>query len=279
MPSLAVTDSIEDHAHQRRIIGHALSDRALREQEYILQNYTDHLIRRLNEQVKESQDGKTTTTDMSNWYTYTTFDTIGDLEFGESFHSLDNRVEHPWVSSILNGLKYGMIFTAFHHFPPLKAEWLTPSSMKEKAIEHSMWAYNRIEKRLQQKTDRPDFMHYVLENKDGEKGMSREEIDSNATLLILAGSDTSATTCTSVTWFLVKNPSALQKLQQEVRTSFKSFDDITVATTAKLPYLHAVILEALRLHPTAPISIPRQVDRPNVTISGHPVPVGVCIPL
>jgi len=276
VPSVATTDSIEDHARQRRIIGHALSDRALREQEYILKNYTDHLIQRLHEQVKESQDGKTTVTDISRWYTYTTFDTIGDLEFGESFHSLDNREEHPWVSFIFNGLKYGMIFTAFHHFPPLKAEWLVPRSIQEKAREHYMWAYTRIEQRLQQKTDRPDFMHYVLENNGGEKGMSREEINSNATLLILAGSDTSATTCTSVTWFLVKNPSTLEKLKREVRSSFKSFDEITVTTAAKLPYLHAVIQEALRLHPSGPISVPRQVDRPSVTISGHPVPVGVC---
>jgi len=169
-----------------------------------------------------------------------------------------------------------MIFTAFHHFPPLKAEWLVPRSVQEKAREHSMWAYTRIEKRLQQKTDRPDFMHYVLENYGGEKGMSREEINSNATLLILAGSDTSATTCTSETWFLVKNPSTLEKLKREVRSSFKSFDEITVTTAAKLPYLHAVIQEALRLHPSGPISVPRQVDRPGVTISGHPVPVGVC---
>ena len=117
-------------------------------------------------------------------------------------------------------------------------------------------------------------MQYILEN-GGEKGMSRDEIDSNATFLILAGSDTSATTCTSATWFLVKNPSTLKKLQEEVRSNFKSLDDITVAAASKLPYLHAAIKEALRLHPTGPISVPREVDRPDTIISGHPVPVGV----
>ena len=278
MPNVGTTDNFDDHARQRRIIGHALSDRALREQEYILKNYTDLLIHRLHEQVKESKGGTTATTDIGRWYTYTTFDTIGDLEFGESFHSLDNREEHPWVSAIFDGLKFGMILTIFHHFPPLKAEWILPSIVQKKAREHFLWASTRIEKRLQQETKRPDFIQYILDNSE-EKGMSRDEIDSNATFLILAGSDTSATTCTSATWFLVKNPSALEKLRKEIRNSFNSIDDITVAAASRLPYLHAVIQEALRLHPTGPISVPRQVDRPGTTISGHPVPVGVCIPI
>lgn len=44
VPSVATTDNIEDHARQRRIIGNALSERALREQEYILKIYTDLLV-------------------------------------------------------------------------------------------------------------------------------------------------------------------------------------------------------------------------------------------
>ena len=273
---MAATDNFEDHARQRRIIGNALSDRALREQEYILKGYTDLLIQRLHEEVKESEDGKAAITDIGRWYTYTTFDTIGDLELGESFHSLDNKEEHPWVSAIFNGLKFGTFLTIFHHFPPLKAEWLLPKVFHDKAREHFSWASTRIEKRLQQETKRPDFMQYILDS-GGEKVMSRDQIDSNAILLILAGSDTSATTCTAATWFLVKNASKLQRLQEEVRSSFKSLDDITVTSTSTLPYLHAVIQEALRLHPSGPISVPREVDRPGVTISGHPVPVGVCI--
>lgn len=275
VPNMATTNNIDDHARQRRIMGKALSDRALREQEYILKRYTDLLVQRLHEQVKEGKDGMAATTDIGKWFTYTTFDTIGDLELGESFHSLDNKEEHPWVSAIFNGLKFGMILTAFHHFPPLKAEWLMPKIVHDKARDHFVWATSRIDQRLQQETDRPDFMKYILEG-SGEKGMSREEIHSNATLAILAGSDTSATTCTSTTWFLVKNPSVLKRLQEEVRSSFKRLDDITVASAAKLPYLHAVIKEALRLHPAGPISVPREVDRKGVTISGHSVPVGVC---
>lgn len=271
--SIASTDNFEDHARYRRIIGNALSDRALREQEYILKTYTDLLIQKLQEQVTESIDANSINTDMHKWYIATTFDTLGDLQFGESFHSLESREEHFWISAIFLGVKLGMLLTIFHHFPPLQAKWFLPRIINNKARAHFTWASKQIEKRMSRDTERPDFMKYILNNSE-EKGISRDEIDSNATLLILAGSETSATTCTAATWFLVKNPATLEKLQDEVRSSFKSIEQITVASASKLPYLHAVIQEALRLHPAQPISVTRLVDRPGVTVSDYQIPVG-----
>lgn len=125
---------------------------------------------------------------------------------------------------------------------------------------------------MQTEASRPDFMHYLLQKTEDGKGMSRDEINSTATVLVLAGSDTSATTCTSTTWFLVKNPDTLKKLQEEVRGAFQSLEDITILAAAKLSYLHAVIQEALRLHPASPSSVCRLVDRPGIVVSGRLVP-------
>ena len=255
-------------------MGNALSDRALREQEYILKRYTDLLVTLLGEQIT-NRKGQPTTVDMCDWYTYTTFDTIGDLQFGDSFHALETSEQHQWVSAIFHGLKFGTLLTVLHHFPPLKAKWVVPQMVMDKAREHFQWGCQRIEKRVQTETSRPDFMHHLLQNMDDEKGMSRDEINSTATFLILAGSETSALTCTSTTWFLLKNPQVLKRLQTEVRESFKKYEDISVSSAARLPYLHAVIQETLRLHPTGPISVPRLVNRPNTIISGHLVPEGV----
>lgn len=107
--------------------------------------------------------------------------------------------------------------------------------------------------------------------------MTRDELDSNGAFLILAGSETSATTCSSSTFFFLKNPAVYEKLKKEIRDAFKSANDITVQAAAKLPYLHAVIWEALRLHPTGPTSVPRMVDRPGVVVDGHEIPVGVSL--
>ena len=273
-PSLAVTNNLDDHARLRRIVGTALSDRALSEQEYILKQYTDLLIEKLHEKIKNG-DGGSVSLDISRYYNYTTFDTIGDLQFGESFHALESSAEHPWVSFIFNGLKFGMLLTIFYHFPPLKATWVLPKIIMDKAAEHHLWACRQVEKRIQTETDRPDFMKYLWKKTEDGKEMTRDELDANVTFLILAGSDTSATTSTSATWFLSKNPQAMEKLQDEIRGAFQSIEDITVASAAKLPYLHAVIQEAQRLHPPGPIAVPRLVDRPGVMVSGHLIPEGV----
>lgn len=271
---LVTTDNLDDHARQRRIVGTALSDRALYEQEYILKQYTDLLVEKLHEKIKNENEGFVNL-DIGRYYNYTTFDTIGDLQFGESFHALESSAEHPWVSALFNGLKFGMLLTIFHHLPPLKSTWLMPQFIMDKAAEHHQWACQQVEKRIKTETDRPDFMKHLLKKNEDGRGMTRDEVDANATLLILAGSETSATTCTSVTWFLLKNPQTMKKLQEEIRGAFQSIEDITIASAASLPYLHAVIKEALRLHPPGPTSSPRLVDRPGVIVSGHLIPKGV----
>lgn len=274
-PSINTTPKVEDHSRMKKVLSHAFSDRALKEQEYILHGYTNLLIRRFQELVDSAEQGSAEV-DMCAWYTFTTFDIIGDLLFGESFHCLENAEQHPWVMAIFPGIKFKMIMTAFDHFGPMRslANWCLPKSLERKSLIHYQWTSEKISQRIRRKSDRPDFMTHILQNND-EKGMTRAEIDSNGALLILAGSDTSASTCTSSTWFSMKNPSVLERLQQEIRSCFDSIDDITIASTASLPYLHAVIQEALRVHPPGPLAVPREVDRPDVVVCGNSIPVGV----
>lgn len=273
--SITTTASPEDHDRMRKILNHAFSDRALREQEYILHIYTNLLITRLQDQIKKAGVGFTQV-DIGDWYNFTTFDITGDLCFGESFHSLENSEHHQWVKSIFIGLKFGTILTIFDYFRPVKdlIKWILPIVLSGKARSHFDWSRERIDKRIQAKSDRPDFMTHILRNND-EKGITRDEIDSIVALLILAGSDTTATTSCSSTWFLLKNPAVMTRLRKEIRTAFKRVEDITIASVSKLPYLRAVILEAMRLHPLGPVNVPREVDREGTIICGHEIPVGV----
>lgn len=279
VPSLATETVTEEHTRQRRVLSHAFSERALRQQEDILKHYTDLLVSKLDEQVA-SAEKSSVILNIGSWYNFTTFDTIGDLLFNDPFHSLENEADHPWVAAIWDGLKFSILMTAFHHFPPLPAlvNRMMPQFIKDKAGQHFTWSQQKISRRIEHKTNRPDFMTYILGNNEGEEKMTRDEIDSNGSFLILAGSETSATTSSSSTFFMLKNPVVYERLKKEVRGAFTSTDDITVAATAKLPYLHAVITEALRLHPTGAVAVPRVVDRPGVVVSGHEIPIGVQLP-
>lgn len=280
VPHLAAETVTEKHTRQRRILSHAFSERALKAQEDILKHYTDLLVEKLNEQVASSEKSSVSL-NLGSWYNFTTFDTIGDLCFNDPFHSLENEADHPWVQAIWDGMKFGILTTGLHYFPPLPAllNRVMPQSVRDKANQHFSWSQEKITRRIESRTKRPDFMTYILGNNKGEEKMSRDEIDSNGAMLIIAGSETSATTLSSSTFYMLKNPAVYQRLRNEVREAFSSMDEITVQAAAKLPYLHAVITEALRLHPPVAPAVPRIVDRPGVVVSGHEIPVGVPLPL
>ena len=276
-PSLVTARSIKEHDRMRHVLSHAFSERALKEQEPIIQKYVDLLIAQLLDQSIANEDG-IVTLDIGEWYSFTTFDTVGDLCFGESFHSLENSRHHEWVQTIFKGIKFAVILTSLDHFSPARAvvRKCIPKSMELKAHSHSEFCRKRVDERMKHDSGRPDFISFILKNKD-KHGFSREEIDSNISLLVFAGSETSASTCTSATWFLLKNPAALKRLQKEVRENFEAIGDITISTVSPLPYLDAIIQEALRLQPPGPVSLPREVDRAGVIVYGQEIPIGVSI--
>lgn len=149
------------------------------------------------------------------------------------------------------------------------------------AADHYNWSMEKVELRVSQGSGREDMISYILrETSDKDKAVTREALDSNCALIILAGSETVAITVASTTWFVLKNPLAFKRLQQEIRSSFNSAEEITISATAGLPYLHAVILEALRLHPPQALATPpREVDRPDAVVCGQLIPMGVRTPL
>ncbi|KAI4162110.1 MAG: hypothetical protein LQ342_004280 [Letrouitia transgressa] len=275
VPNLINQTNDAEHARQRRILGQAFSDRALKGQEDILKYYTDLLITKLKAEIKNSGE-PSIVVDIARWFNFTTFDTVGDLLFNDPFHSLEDAADHPWVEAVMRSVKFGTLLSAFNYFPPMPSivQWLMPKSVRRYGRMNYEWCQNKITKRIQSEVKRPDFMSFILESNTGRDRMSRKEIDANGSILILAGSETSATTSTSSSYYMLKNPRVYQRLRKEVRQAFNSFDEITVSAAAQLPYLRAVISEALRLHPTNPTSVPRVVDRPDVVLGGHSIPMG-----
>ena len=267
----------EDHLRQRRVLNHGFSTKALNMQEYILQRYVDLLVKRFGEHATSGAE-----VDICDWYQFVTFDIISDLVFGESFFALEKSQYHPWISTLFSGLKAGSIMTGFTYFPVLRLlgsclPSFVSNFLRLPLYKHFQYSVDQVDKRIARKTERPDIMKFVLEN-NHEGGLTKDMLDTQMQLLIFAGSVTTAATLTAVTWFMLKNPDMMKRLQRELRDAFPTFEEIDVASTSKLPYLHAVIKEALRMHPPAPTSNPRYVDRP-LTVAGHAVPPGVSFSL
>lgn len=105
--------------------------------------------------------------------------------------------------------------------------------------------------------------------------MTPIELRDNCVLITTAGSETTATTLAATTYFLATHPEALQKLNDEVRSAFKSEDEIDVNSVQNLPYMLAVLKEAMRVHPAVAISLPRSTPRSGAQIAGEHIPGGV----
>jgi cytochrome P450 len=84
--SILAVPSDTDHSRYRRLLSHGFSEKAIREQESVVNAYVDLLIRKLH---KRARDGPQ---DMVAWFNWTTFDLIGDLTFDRSCDCLENEV-------------------------------------------------------------------------------------------------------------------------------------------------------------------------------------------
>ena len=89
---------------------------------------------------------------------------------------------------------------------------------------------------------------------------------------LLAGSDTTAATMTAAVYYVLKHPSVHQKLCQELKETKASLP-VSWKVCISLPYLDAVMQEAMRIHPGVGMMLERQVPEGGLVLpDGRIVP-------
>ena len=276
MPQNVVTaTNPTDHSRMRKMLANSFSERTLQGQESVIESYMNLAMARFRAMAiaGNTQDAGGVL-NMLDWANYFTIDVIGDLGFGESFNCLRDSQYHDWVRTLHNFLK-GMAFAAATRFYPT-VEYvffaLLPRSIIQMQKRHTDFAKERINRRLNMEVGRPDFITPIMKDNADFKKMSIAEIQSNAAILMVAGSEATMTTMVGMMTYLIRNPEPLRKLTAEIRARFKKEEDITIAATKELPYLNASINEALRLCNPVPGGLPRDVGEGGNTICNTFVP-------
>ena len=280
--NIVTTSDSKFHSRARALLSNSFTENALHATYPLIHGHCDLLMRRFGELVLQNPS-QVAVIDMTDWITFFTMDVIGDLALGESFGCLERGEYHDWVRLLFQYVKMITVAAAPRYYSTRITDFmfqrLMPRSVLEGQKAHKRYADERINRRLDSKTDsnRPDFMTPFMKNNTNYQTMSREEILSTFTFLIIGGSETTATTLTGIFNHLIRRPEVLARLTREIRTYFEAEEDIVLEGLAdeKLPYLEATINEGLRMCNPIPTGLPRQVPDGGDTYLGVFLPGGV----
>ena len=104
--------------------------------------------------------------------------------------------------------------------------------------------------------------------------MARDSLTTIVFEVIAAGSAAMSITLEWAMAELLRNPSVMAKVRAEIDDALGGKETIGETDAASLPYLQAVVKEAMRLHPVAPILLPHRAVEEGVEIGGYAVPKG-----
>lgn len=276
-PGMATTVIFADHRRMRGLMEHGFTQKALRAQEHIIQSYVTLLITRLREKALLKGPGPEAVVNVVDYFNFVIFDLIGDLGFGESFGCLGDSQYHPWITMVFDYIKAFALTAMIRHYPMLEKIFvkLLPQSLLERQKEHFQLAKDKVHRRMNLETQRADFMTPLLAHNKDMQVMSMAEIESTLNMVIIAGSETTATSLSGIVNSLVQNVDVLRRLVGEIRGKFVREEDITIAATKDLAYLNACIWEGLRTSSPTPCGMPRMTPSNGGMVCGYKLPGNV----
>ncbi|KAJ5232543.1 hypothetical protein N7468_005499 [Penicillium chermesinum] len=280
-----------EHTRKRKIIAHAFSPRSVAEFEPHMTANLERWVKQLDLiAAKAPPAEKYSKFNAMPWFSYLAFDIIGDLAFGSPFGMVNKGKDEAESQLVLN--RRGEISSTLGLLPALRpiARYLPdPFFSKGVAAVENLTgiAIAAVAARLDavgkdDAAERNDILARLIQARDAKgEPMGREELVAEALTQLIAGSDTiSNTACACFYWILAgerANPGQIiPRLQKELDHSIGTTSDIAAYSQVRdLPFLRRCIDEAMRLHSTSALGLPRLVaEGPDVEFDGYYFPLG-----
>jgi len=276
------------HANRRRITAPLYTQGAVLDYEPMVDRVIALFYKRMEEFAESGE-----VTDISVWLRKYTFDVIGEIFYGREggFGFLRDNIDYnnwchilkvmpPWVSAIMDlpkGLRtlYMMSQMVFKESRDGLKGFFTIIEQSHVAVKE-----RREELASSKVTTRHDVLSKLCKivDEEGEKlDFTDLDVTTELWMIIWAGSDTTAIALTAIFYLLHKHPHTLAKLRAEIEDAFatgKLTYPIRYRDGIKLPYLHAVVMEAMRYHPSLGTGLPRVVPEGGAEVCGNYLPGG-----
>ncbi|OJI80896.1 hypothetical protein ASPTUDRAFT_789965 [Aspergillus tubingensis CBS 134.48] len=264
--SLQTSRDPAEHQQRRRLWSTAFGSKQLRGYEHRVRKYRQQLVDQLMK--REGQP-----VNVTKWFDLYTYDVMGDLAFGEGFGCLEQG-EYHWATQIMMetmdfvGSYLPMwLFRMVLEVPGLKSGWY-------KFLEYCEM---RLVERMRNEPDVPDVSAALLAPFKGKEPGKEDQqwLGGDSRLIIVAGSDTTASTLVSLFYELAHRPDEVEKLRAEL-APFVNMDgglgDFYDSEIGHLGHLNGAINEALRLYPAVPSGVPRIMPPEGITVNGVSIP-------
>ncbi|KAH7037110.1 cytochrome P450 [Microdochium trichocladiopsis] len=282
------------HRRQRRLLSAPLSESGLKSVVNLVDEKVKLAMQRIDEEMTTGRgDGAA---DVMKWTGFMATDTIAELTFGESFQMLEEGRKHQYFRDMESAAPVLALRALFPFFRKMMSLGVpVPGANKAMLMMQRLraGAEDRLERhrhRVEEEEARgapvptPTLFTKLHDATGGEKGLTQEEILSNAQLYLVAGSDTTSNVLTYVIWNLCKRPEVKEKLLAELRslpgtqvTAGGAEIQVDYQELRSAAYLNAVIDETLRLYPSIPAPLPRHVPPEGMALAGHWFPGGTVV--
>ncbi|KEF58091.1 uncharacterized protein A1O9_06014 [Exophiala aquamarina CBS 119918] len=247
----------------------------------VINDFCGHLERRFMEGNNKGKD-----CDLGKWLAYYTWDLISSATFSKRFGYMEKGYDFDGTIHIADQVTD--YFAMVGQIPFL--DFLLDKNPIKRIGPPNLGNVTRISvenmiARLQGKCEKTDpnemdFLDHFIEAKTKNPDVVDEKlIIGYLQVNMLAGADTTAITLRAIFNFLLRNPIAFEKLGRElVEAKFDLSNPVSYSSARALPYLDAVIKEAMRMHPGVGMLLERYVPDSGLTLpDGSYVPPGTAV--
>ncbi|CAM0884571.1 unnamed protein product [Alopecurus aequalis] len=147
------------------------------------------------------------------------------------------------------------------------------SKMFDRFLEHVVDEHTHGHSEQRETKDMVDVLLQLASDPNLEVKLNRESVKAFTQDLIAGGTESSAVTVEWALSELLKKPAVFAKATEELDRVVGAERWVTEKDVPSLPYVDAIVKETMRLHPVAPMLVPR-VSREDTSIAGYDIPAG-----
>ncbi|KAJ5585632.1 cytochrome P450 [Penicillium hetheringtonii] len=286
MPSMFSVRNPAEHQKLRRSVAQKFSMSSIKS----LEPFADECSKIFIDAMEDLQGQRV---DLGEWLQWYAFDVIGAITFQQRFGFMEQRKDvQNMISDLEAGLQYAGIVSQVPalHSLMIGNIWVgkflaaqpfvdAPDPLRT-MVQFTQECIDDYDRQPQAHDERPDFLAWLRGEETKGKPMSNRDMMNHLSNNLLAGSDTTAISLRAIIYFTIQNPAVYKRLQEEIDEADKAgklSEYVTYAECLELPYLQAVMKEAMRCHPGVSYPLERIVPEGGTNLCGTHLEAGTIV--